>query len=141
MNIHRKKSFTLIEILVVVTIISVLMAVGVTSYSSINKRSRDTKRKSDIEQIRSALEMYRSDNGSYINGSDISTLVTNSYITNIPKDPKGASYLYTGTNCVAAICYGYTIQGNIEGVSSGVASPDATCTPSLPTYNYCAKNP
>lgn len=52
--------FTLIEILVVCTIISLLVAGGVASYAQFGKQSRDARRKADIEQIRAALELYRS---------------------------------------------------------------------------------
>ena len=61
----KNKGFTFIELLVVMTIIGVLMAVGVTSFSVANKKGRDGKRKSDLEQIRAALELYRVDVGVY----------------------------------------------------------------------------
>ena len=54
-----KKGFTLIELLIAVSIIAILISIGVVSYGSVNKRSRDAKRKGDIEQLRSGLEMYR----------------------------------------------------------------------------------
>ena len=92
----QTKGFTLIELLVAATIIALLTAIGVVSYANINKRSRDTKRKSDIEQIRSSLEMYRADNGSYPHAgagswTDVSSLialVTGGYIRALPADPK-----------------------------------------------------
>ena len=62
-----RRGFTLIEVLVAVTIIAILTSIGVVSYSSVNKRSRDAKRKGDVEQLRSALEMYRADNSYYPN--------------------------------------------------------------------------
>lgn len=64
MNI-KKKGFTLIEILVVATIIGLLAGAGAVSYSSLVKSSRDARRKADLEQIRAALEMYRSSNNTY----------------------------------------------------------------------------
>ena len=63
---HKRNGFSLIELMVSTTVIAILTVIGVVSYSSVNKRSRDVKRKSDIEQIRSALEMYRSDYGYYL---------------------------------------------------------------------------
>lgn len=98
LNTKRKHGFTLIELLVTIGIIAILVVIGVVSYSSINRRSRDTRRKSDIEQLRSALEMYRSDVGYYpdvgagmfVNVEQLrDTLVTtNAYLPDIPEDPK-----------------------------------------------------
>ena len=61
----KQKGFTLIELLVAMTVAAVLMGLALVSYQSARKSARDAKRKSDLEQIRSALEMYRSDNGKY----------------------------------------------------------------------------
>ena len=65
----QKKAFTLIEILVVVTIIGILLSTAIISYGSLSKSSRDARRKTDLEQIRAALEMWRSSeplaNGQY----------------------------------------------------------------------------
>jgi len=111
-----KKGFTLIELLVVTTVLGILMAVGVVSYQSSLKKGRDAKRKADLEQIRSALEMYRADNGNYpaVSGnaetSLTSYLVTapNNYLTSFPKDPqdtsKGYYYYYDGTATVYNLC-------------------------------------
>ena len=57
--------FTLIELLVVIIIIGVLAAIIYTSYLSTQQSARDSKRKQDLRQIRSALELYREDTGSY----------------------------------------------------------------------------
>lgn len=60
-----KKSFTLIEILVVATIIGLLTATAAVTYTAFLKQSRDAKRKADLSQLSAALEMYRSNNDVY----------------------------------------------------------------------------
>lgn len=57
--------FTFIELLVVITIIGIVFASGIVSYSSITTRSRDARRKADLESIRQSLEMCRSLTGIY----------------------------------------------------------------------------
>ena len=52
-----KKSFTLIEILVVATIIGLLTASATVAYSQFAKQSRDARRQSDLQSIRAALEI------------------------------------------------------------------------------------
>lgn len=92
----KKLGFTLIELLVVISIIGILVAVGATSYQRAVKLSRDSKRQTDLEQIRQALETFRSENGYYPATKEL--LVSN-YITTLPLDPKegtaGYSYTYT----------------------------------------------
>ncbi len=110
----RKRGFTFIEILVSVTIIAVLIAIGVASYASVNRRARDAKRKSDLEQIRSALEQYRADNGQYpATGWVVSTAgnswlpgLVPTYMDAVPIDPKNVG----GFPQVNDYVYGYFSQ-------------------------------
>lgn len=99
-----KKGFTLIELLVVIAIVGVLIAIGTSSYLTATKQSRDTKRKTDLEQIRQALETYRAESGVY--PASTSSL-TPAYITTLPTDPttQGA-YLYVpgGSNITYELC-------------------------------------
>ncbi|MBI5620691.1 prepilin-type N-terminal cleavage/methylation domain-containing protein [Candidatus Gottesmanbacteria bacterium] len=60
-----KKGFTLMELLVVMAILGILITVGLTSYKSVQMKSRDSRRKSDMRQISSALELYFNDKGRY----------------------------------------------------------------------------
>ncbi len=60
-----KNGFTLIELLVVATIIIVLTTIGLVSYRTVARNSRDAKRKSDLETVRQAAIMYRSETGEY----------------------------------------------------------------------------
>lgn len=57
--------FTLLELLVVMTIAGILAAVGIVSYGTVQVKARDAKRKNDLESIARALEMYRNDFGRY----------------------------------------------------------------------------
>jgi len=143
--LYKKKSgFTLLEMLVVITIISLLASIGITSYTSFNKNSRDGRRKADIEQIRAALELYRSNNGSYplpigtfglSFGSGALTDGSNTYLSKIPNDPKNSkSYFYTSDG------NDYTLGGLLEGVTTIPPSCSTTkCDPSDldVTCNYC----
>jgi general secretion pathway protein G len=133
--------FTLIELIVVATILGVMLTVALVSYASTTSRSRDGKRQADVEQVRSALEMWRSDNGSYVNVSSgavysaLSTLQTQGYIDKMPRDPKStgwSEYLYTQAGSGAT----YTICARTENVI-----PNQSCSSCTSPYNYCTKNP
>jgi len=59
-KIHKKtkKGFTLIELLVVVSIISLLSSIVLASLNTARAKARDARRKSDLNEIRTALEFY-----------------------------------------------------------------------------------
>lgn len=104
------RAFTLIEILVVVTIIGLITIAGIISYSQFLKQSRDAKRKADIELIRGALEMYRSNNNKYPQPAEVTGSIkdplpaTNIYINKTPSDPKSPS-VYWFTSDIAGSTY------------------------------------
>ena len=60
-----KKGFTLIELMVAISIVAILAAVGMVMYSSAQKAGRISKRIEDLSAIRAALETYKSINGVY----------------------------------------------------------------------------
>jgi len=58
-----KKSFTLIELLIVISIIGILSLIVVINISGAQEKARDTKRKADLESVKSALEAFRANKG------------------------------------------------------------------------------
>lgn len=94
--------FTIIELLVVISIIAILTTIGLISFTQTNKRARDGKRKADLEQVRSALVLYRTDNGTYPTSLDWSTMSPiQMYISAVTiRDPLSSphpQYSYTGS--------------------------------------------
>ena len=57
--------FTLVELLVVIAIIGLLSSIVLASLNTARAKSRDARRKEDLYQIRTALELYYTDNGHY----------------------------------------------------------------------------
>jgi general secretion pathway protein G len=124
---HKKNSgFTILEILVVVAIIAILTTLGMVSYTQVNKRARDGKRRADLEQVRSALVLYRVDNGSYPSSITWSTMSPiQSYISGTTvRDPQPSPYPQ----------YEYTSS---SGISFSVCATLEATTPS----SYCLTNP
>lgn len=92
----KKFGFTLVELLVAVTIILVITVAAMISYSSVNQKSRDSRRSADLEKLRLALEMYKNIEGQYPANADIDDLVTENYIDVLPVDPRdGSDYEYS----------------------------------------------
>lgn len=105
---RRGRGFTLIEILVVVTILGILAALVVPQLMSYPDDARLTRAEQDIQALRTALDLYRMDNFTYPSTEQgLRALVTKpggrpeapnwrsgGYIKELSKDPWGADYVY-----------------------------------------------
>lgn len=57
--------FTLMELLIAITIMLIISGVSLSSFWQSQKKSRDTQRKSELAQVGRALELYNEDFGEY----------------------------------------------------------------------------
>ncbi len=64
-HLKNEESFTLVELLIVISIISVLSTLSIGSYSNVMKNGRDTKRKADLRKVQIALEQYYAAHGTF----------------------------------------------------------------------------
>lgn len=124
-RLNKFQGFTLIELLVVISIISLLSSVIFASLNSARSKARDSARKQTLVQLRNALELYYTDQGSYpstggvwyasaldldlqLNGGDWIPGLAPKYIASLPQDPLG------GTISSAAFsspsCHPYSIR-------------------------------
>jgi general secretion pathway protein G len=84
-SILASAGFTLLELVMVMTIIVVLAAIGVTSYQHIQLKARETVLKKDLIDMRKMIDEYAADREK-LPGS-IDDLVAHGYIREIPIDP------------------------------------------------------
>ena len=81
----RKNGFTLIETLIVVTMIGILVAIIIPQYKYHVLRTKEAVLKENLFQIRDCINKYYFDKKKY--PTDLADLVTNRYLARIPDDP------------------------------------------------------
>lgn len=127
--------FTLIELLVVLIIVGIVARIIIVNIQALRAKQRDGQRKAHLREIQAALEVYRSDKGTYapfaganpygwacITNANVSSLTP--YLAQIPSDPS----LPSPTTCP---CYLYANQTSAQRytlftVLENPNDPDAT---------------
>jgi general secretion pathway protein G len=83
--VSAARGFTLVEVLIVISLIVVLTSVGMATYSNSVRRSREAVLKEDLFQMRDAIDQYYADKNKY--PGSLQDLVSEGYLRAIPKDP------------------------------------------------------
>lgn len=79
------RGFTLVELLVVISMISILAAMGVVQYRNSVQRTREATLKKNLFEMRDVIDQYYADKGKY--PSSLDALVSDGYLRRIPADP------------------------------------------------------
>ncbi|MBI3046370.1 MAG: type II secretion system protein [Candidatus Harrisonbacteria bacterium] len=151
MNLNSKKGFTLIETLVVVSIIGLLSSVFLVGLGGFRSRGRDARRIADLRQVQNALELYYSKNSAYPalsctssgsrtcwDGLETTLAGAGIGVAKIANDPNSAqSYMYAsdGQNyTLGARFQGQdpVLNDDIDGTSNGI-----DCIGGSPETVYC----
>ncbi len=87
----NKRAFSLIELLIVVTIIAILIGVALPYYQDYVRQSRLTKAKHELDIIREALIKHDTMAERPFQGTDLRVLLGH-YLQDLPRDPWGRDY-------------------------------------------------
>ena len=101
---RHRRAFTLVEMLLVVTIIGILAAIVIPKMVGRSEQAREVRAKADIASIKTALDAFEVDNGYYPKSNNgLGDLVQTPrdarnwhgpYLESIPVDPWGNAYIY-----------------------------------------------
>lgn len=148
----RRVAFSLIELLIVITIIGILAVAFLPSITEGPSRARDTQRIADMSDIALALELYYQDTGTFpstagrldatVSGSAAAAI--QSYFDNntVPDDPQGSRPTFNDTTAgfyyysTCDLGQGYTLVANPENnktttnyYTAASITTSAICTP------------
>jgi prepilin-type N-terminal cleavage/methylation domain-containing protein len=134
----KKTGFTLFELLITISIIGILTAVAVISFSSAQKKGRDARRMQDMKSIQTAAEQYYSQNSSvYPTAANFSTQLIG-VLQTWPVDPKGVGWtLYNVSAVVPNV--DYCVCAGVENPVNG-NSTNNQCAFAASGNFYCVKS-
>lgn len=82
---EREPGFTMIELLVVVSLIVILATMGMSQYRTSVIHAREAVLKEDLFRMRDAIDQYYADKNQY--PSTLEALVSDGYMRKVPEDP------------------------------------------------------
>lgn len=121
-SVNNPQGFTLVELLVVITIIAILSVIGMAVFGNIQARARDARRRADIDAISKAYEVvYNPDQ--LINEAYRVLEPADFQDGKIPLTPEGVNY----TGLLPAAANTYKVCATLEGGIAGCSSTSTTC--------------
>jgi len=144
---HKENGFSLIEIMVVISIIAILSSISIFALNEARISGRNAKRKADLSQIASALELYKADCNFYPSAippadSQFTGCTSNVYIEVMPDDPDdGNDYSYSPSGCVGSNCTSFKLWTALETSASVPSYCGAAPGGCGEACNYCVTNP
>lgn len=130
--LKNNRGFTIVEIVIVITVIAVLASITMVAYNGVQKRSRDSLRTNDVSTLGKAISIYATQTGSWTPAGcgDTSNTLTGDI-----------NRVYSGNSIMTCLKNYDSTTKQISDPSGCVSSADntASCTAAIRGY-YGAYN-
>ena len=113
----RTSGFTLMEMMIVMTLIVILAGIGLAVYGNSVQRSKEAVLKEDLFQMRDAIDQYYADKNKY--PASLEDLVSEKYLRSVPVDPFTANADSWQTTMSEPDPSNPSLQSGISNVKSG----------------------
>lgn len=113
----RNRGFTLVELMIVMTIIGILASIAAPNYQRSVIKAREAVLMEDLYQMRRAIDAYFVDHAKY--PESLESLVESKYLREIPRDPFTNAQDSWELVVPTPTAEGEVAEGGVEDVHSG----------------------
>lgn len=114
---NRQRGFSLMELLIVMSILAILASIAVPSYQKHLIKAREAVLAEDLYQMRQAIDQFFADNLRY--PDNLEELISAKYLRKLPQDPFTRSDKTWQIKAPEATSAEETVRGSVFDVASG----------------------
>ena len=114
----RQKGFATLEVILMVVVIAILASIAVPRFSEVSAKANTAKIQADLSTIDTAIAVYQLEKGK--DPDNIAALVTDGYLQDTPKPPKGYAYINgtKSTDEFSADNYEFVVKNSSQNIEA-----------------------